>query len=992
MTDPLEELRALLDDRLQGDDRERAHDLLVRVRRDRERSAFESRHSRSRLRTLSRLLERVSADFEKKTADLRSAVAQTAQQRSVLTTVIDALPLAVYLVGRDRCIIAANRAARELIGASDEEEVVGRSVESIVRRGAVVSAWIDEMLEFGEALLDREHMHISDPSRRMSTSRIPYLGASGEIEGVVFVSRDVTEQREAETLLTQQKASLEAQRVMLQTIIDAIPSMVFLIDTDQNIVTANKTAFSGSGSTDARQVRHQPLKEIIPHRAAHIWEEAREVMEGGVPVLDVEQADRIHPERTISVSRIPYRDPMGDIKGVVFVARDISEEKRAQSQLVRQAASLVEQAASLESQRSLLQTIIDAIPLHIYTLGADRVVNAANRMAFEAIGVSNVSDVIGKKLEDVAPEFAETLWAEAQEVIRTGETVLEREQPFLEDPDRVLSVSRIPFRGLGGRVEGVVFVSRDVTEQREADRRLADQARLVESQRSLLQAVVDAMPFLIYAVGLDGRMIAANEAVLRGLGMQSVGEVVGQRLVDLDPRNGAEMWRECRQALEMGHPIVDREEAHYGDSSRVLAVSRVPFFNATGGVGGVLCITRDITERKESEDELVRAKEAAEASTRAKSEFLANMSHEIRTPMNGVIGMTTLLQQSALDADQAESVEIIRASGEALLTIINDILDFSKIEAGKLTVEDAPFDVRKTVREATDLLRHMAGTKSVTIEVAVEPSVPAFLSGDATRLRQVLVNLLSNAVKFTPRGRVDVRARADVRSDDVLLRISVADTGIGIAPGKLDAIFESFSQADASTTRRYGGTGLGLTISQRLALLMGGDLTAQSTLGQGSTFELSIPARPAEAPAAHAQRPAARAPSADPGTIRLLLAEDNPINQKVALRLLDRLGYVADVVVDGREAISAVQSAFEEQRPYDAILMDVQMPEVDGLEATRRIRADSSIARQPYIIALTANAMEGDRATCLAAGADDYLPKPVHLGDLERSLSQIRSR
>ncbi len=752
-------------------------------------------------------------------------------------------------------------------------------------------------------------------------------------------------------------------------------------------------------------------------------------------------------------------------------------------------------------------------------MSLDRTIISANQSAADEAGLDSVDHIVGRTLEQAAPQYAEPLWEQAQEVIQTGNSIVEREALNIVDPSRTMSYSRIPFRGADGRIDGVVFVSRDVTEQKEVEHRLLEQARLVESQRSLLQAVVDAMPFMIYAVGLDGGVIAANEAVVEELGLAAVDEVVGRTLPELAPRYGEELWRECNDVLERGYPVVDEEKAHSDDPSRTVAVSRVPFFDASGSVGGVLCIARDITEQKqadaahrenealiqsildsapdcvvtvdaddrvlfanpalertlgfpvealvgtifsesmvplrfreehraklrnyvehgyvgslgrvleldvchadgrlipsevsirpveevggrtlfviyisdlseqkESEAELVRAKEAAEASARAKSEFLANMSHEIRTPMNGVIGMTTLLQHSDLDAEQADSVETIRMSGEALLTIINDILDFSKIEAGKLDVEDAPFDVRKTIREAVGLMRQAAIEKDIALEVIVDSGVPAFVGGDAARLRQVLVNLLSNAVKFTPQGRVLVSADADIRGSDVSLRIAVTDTGIGIAHDKLDAIFESFSQADASTTKRYGGTGLGLTISQRLATLMGGTLTARSTLGEGSTFELVIAVHHADAP--EPSDPIAVVASAvDPGSVRLLLAEDNPINQKVALRLLERLGYVADVAVDGREAVAAIRSAARENRPYDAILMDVQMPEMDGLEATRRIRADLEIVHQPRIIALTANAMEGDRSTCLAAGADDYLPKPVHFDDLARSLALIR--
>lgn len=525
--------------------------------------------------------------------------------------------------------------------------------------------------------------------------------------------------------------------------------------------------------------------------------------------------------------------------------------------------------------------------------------------------------------------------------------------------------------------------------QRESLKLLAKQVMLLNEQRILHERsrlklfqkknVISNMTSGVMAVDMNGDVMFTNQAFVSLFNLDIEPESLeGRHYAKLISHFGKSRLPDTEKVIARVAEIIEKNEPIYGDKIRTLEgliIERdfVPV-NFEGQTIGQLWVYRDVTQKIKRDRIMAQALKKAEELTVLKSQFLANMSHEIRTPLNGIIGMSGLLLDLSLDKKQTELTNNIRECGESLLEIVNDILDYSKIEANKFELVSEPFTVESCIDQSLYILDHRASQKGLTLTHQAITPLPKVVIGDVGRLKQILVNLIGNAVKFTHQGQVKVKVGAeDLPNNETLLSFSVQDTGVGIPQDRMDRLFKSFSQVDSSTSRLYGGTGLGLAISKNLCELMGGSIKVESELGIGTTFSFTVKLK-READESLLKKKDVSILTFSPeaaANLKILVVDDNAINRLLAVGLLQKMGFGADTATNGIEAIEAVG-----KKDYDIILMDVQMPEMSGLEATDKIRK-MELGNQPAIIALTANAMREDEEKCLAAGMNDYLSKPI---------------
>ncbi|WP_295748573.1 PAS domain S-box protein [Undibacterium sp.] len=658
----------------------------------------------------------------------------------------------------------------------------------------------------------------------------------------------------------------------------------------------------------------------------------------------------------------------------------------------------------IEASKSLLENVMNTLGEGVYTLDAEGKCNFVNAEAQKILGWS-LAQLYGRQLHDVIHAIdvdgrnVALADCKISNCINTGQVFRSENEYFKDQSGRVFPVSIVASPIFeNGNIVGSVAAFQDVTARHAADAALRQSET---KQRMLLDNAADA----VFVADKNERWIYVNDLALSMLGF-SRDELIGSTIYDLLPLEYREISKQ-RFGDKLRRDKLIRREIHLltkaqGQVPVEMNVALLPD-------GSIYGSCRDITERKVFETALIRAKEGAESASKIKSEFLATMSHEIRTPMNGIIGMTELALDTQLSSEQRDYLEMVKSSSHALLSIINDILDFSKIESGKLVLEKIEFPLAELITTSLKAMALRADQKGLALVCKIDPRLPKTLQGDPGRVRQVITNLIANAIKFSEHGNITLELRlAHQMGSLVEVFFSVTDTGIGIAKEKQAAIFEPFSQADASTTRKYGGTGLGLSICTRLVESMQGQLRVQSELGKGSTFyftgifgiahelgseDLAIESNSEIALGKQSSETAdgadVRLAEHDSSNkqLRILLAEDNLINQKLVLALLKKWGHSVAVAETGKLAIQHFM-----QNPYDLILMDMQMPEMGGIEATQLIRQIENGSSHIPIIAMTANAMTGDQQRCLDAGMDHYLSKPIQTQVLHELLLSYASQ
>ncbi|OPY50448.1 MAG: hybrid sensory histidine kinase BarA [Methanosaeta sp. PtaU1.Bin112] len=928
-------------------------------------------------------------------------------------------------INRDHTVSLINQAGCHLLGCSEDEIIGANWFERFLP--ARVRVEVEQIFDHLMAGVVEPVKHVegrvlirNGEERIVSWHNTVLKDENGNIAGTLSCGEDITERKRAEEKIASSEALLNAT-------LDSIPDIIGIQNPDHTIVRYNRAGYDF--------LRLEP-NEVIGKRCYELIGRdspcEKCATTKALKTKKIEHIEKYLPECGIYLDcrSNPVLNRDGEVEFIVEQIRDISEQKHSE-QVLRESDARYKRI--IETANEGIMIVDDQFRYSF-----------ANQKLADMLGY-HVDEMIGQPINSFLFE-EDLIDHNAKMRMRASGASSQYERRFRrKDGGSCWTiVSATPLRDEFGHFAGSFAMLADITERKQIDLIRASSLERLERLNLLQQALLSPGKLEQKLKKITNGVVEIFGADLCRIWIVAPGDPCDAGCMHAAATAGPHVCRErdgCLRLLASSgrHANTDEEFNRLAKQCGLVSFASYQLRLPDGSVLGVMALfsKKPITSEEDAQlhilsntvtqviqtaradEELIetlneairlnkylneqtaRANEMADLARRAsaaKSEFLANMSHEIRTPLNGIIGMIGLLQDMNLNAEQLEYAKIASISGEILLSLINDILDFSKIEAHKLALETLEFDLRSVLENTTNLLAIGAHEKNLELICIVEPTVPSSLRGDPGRLRQILVNLGSNAIKFTEKGRIAICVGLESEDEaSAAIRFSVSDTGIGIPAERLDILFTPFTQVDGSTTRKYGGTGLGLAISKQLVELMGGRIGVKSVQDKGSTFWFTA--------SFEKQMHRSVTPDGKQGTIkrdidrikdpglfrssnskiRILVAEDNPVNQKVARALLAKLGLQSDVVTNGQEAVKALEST-----PYDLVLMDCQMPEMDGYEATRTIRQPGSRALNPRIpiIAMTALALQGDREKCIQAGMNDFISKPVLRRDLSRMLDR----